>query len=363
MTDPAMRQTALYESHVALGARMVEFGGWLMPVQYDGIVREHERTRTAVSMFDTCHMGQVLVSGANATSALQRVLTADVDILAAGVCRYGFLLNERGGVVDDLITCRRESGEWLLVVNAGTRERDVAWLRAHLPADVTVKDLSPERGKIDVQGPDSMRVVSRVIGTALDGLRFFRLIDVTFRGKPLTVSRTGYTGERGYELYADTDTIRRLWNELLAAGVHPAGLGARDTLRLEAGLPLYGHELTEDISPLQANLGRFAAKEAEFIGRAALVRERRDGVARRLTGFRLADRQAARAGCRILSDGVDVGWVTSGSYAPTVGCAIGMAYVRTDVADSNRPWTMDIGRKRLAAEPATLPFYRSEALI
>jgi aminomethyltransferase len=354
----ALRQTPLHGRHERLGARMVEFAGWSMPVQYDGILAEHERTRTDASVFDTGHMGAFLVEGAGALDALSQILTADLRALPDQRCGYGFILNEQGGILDDLITYRFESGRWMLVVNAGTRERDGAWLSGHLPRGVRITDLSAGAGKLDVQGPRAQPAVEAVLAAAFGTLPRFGFCVAGAGRRAVTVSRTGYTGEDGYELYAAHDVIAELWDALIARGVRPAGLGARDTLRLECGLPLYGHELTEDLSPLEANLLRFACKEEDFIGRAALLDRRRRGPAYRLTGFKLAGRQSARHGDRVRSGEADVGWVTSGSFAPTLGVALGMAYVPPPLAGAGGRFRIDTGRRMLEAEGTPLPFYR-----
>jgi len=336
---------------------MVDFHGWYMPVQYDGIIAEHLRTRTDVSMFDTCHMGQVMVEGAGALDALSNVLTADLRSLADGRCRYGFMLNDAGGITDDLITYRIAADTWMLVVNSSTRPDDVAWLKAHLPSAVRVTDLSEARGKIDVQGPRAAIALGQALGMELGRLAYFGFAACVYDGEGGIVSRTGYTGEHGFEIYLPAEKIVRLWSALLVAGVKPAGLGARDTLRLEAGLPLMGNDLAADITPVEAGLERYAAKAEPFIGQVVVAAQRQHGPTRRLRGFRIDSRQSARTGNRVLADGAEAGRVTSGSFAPTLGCSIGLAYLNTGVDWKTVHPVVDTGRAQLPADIVPLPFY------
>jgi len=354
---PPLQYTPLFERHRALGARLIEFGGWMMPVQYEGIQAEHLATRTGVTVFDTCHMGRFRFEGAGSLESLSQLLSQDLRTLKDGRCRYGFLLNEDGGILDDTIIYRTDAKHWMLVVNAGTLAKDRAWIMARLAGAVAFEDASARLGKLDVQGPRSLAVVSAVLGRDLTALPYFRFVEFTRQGDPLTVSRTGYTGEKGVEIYAAADRIVALWDELLAAGVKPAGLGARDTLRLEAGLPLYGHELGEDITPVEAGMDRYASKRDAFVGREAVTRRLATGPAKRLCGFRTAGRQAARAGNRLLLHGQDAGLVTSGSFSPTLQCAIGFAYVATPHATTGTRVTIDTGRTALEAELVRMPLY------
>ncbi len=357
-------RTVLYANHVALGARMVPFAGWEMPVQYEGVIAEHQRTRQGVTIFDTCHMDAFRVRGAGALDFLSRMLTADLRTLADGRCRYGFMLRDDGGVIDDLIAYRMEAEHWMLVVNAGTAPGDFAWLRQHLEpgAAVTLEDLRERQGKLDVQGPESPGAVARLLGQDLGDMKRFAFRHVIYEGSELCVSRTGYTGENGFELYAPLELVPEIWERLLGLGVTPAGLGARDTLRLEAGLSLYGHELTLAVSPVEAGLLRYAAKHETFIGREALQRRAAEGPAHMLAPFAIAGRQTARNGNRVQdAAGADIGWVASGSFAPTLGHAIGFAYVRPKHAAAGSQWRIDIGRRLLEARVTSAPFYSRKA--
>ncbi len=353
----SIRQTPLFACHQALGARMVEFGGWMMPVQYEGIQSEHLNTRTAVTMFDTCHMGRFYFSGARALDALSGLVSQDLRGMRDGVCRYGFLLREDGGILDDVIAYRFDAQRWLLVVNAGTREKDRDWIVPRLGADVVFEDASERQGKLDIQGPRALELMSAVLNRDLTELGYFRFISLTRNGESIVVSRTGYTGEKGVEVYLGADRIAAFWAELLRVGVKPAGLGARDTLRLEAGLPLYGHELSEAVTPVEAGMERYASKAEDFIGRAAVTRRLAAGAARRLCGFRTGGRQAARAGNTLMADGRAAGIVTSGTYAPTLQCAIGFAYAAAPLATPGARVTIETGRAPLEAELVRMPLY------
>ena len=354
-------KTILYDRHAALGARLVEFGGWLMPVQYDGILAEHHRTRHAVSLFDTCHMGAFLIEGAGALDALSRILTQDLRTLQDGRLRYGFLLNEEAGVLDDLIAYRWAADRWMVVVNAGTQDGDYAWLAAHLPPSVKLTNLAGRQGKLDVQGPAAPAAVARVLGRDFAALPYFGCTACEAGGRRVLVSRSGYTGEVGFELYADPDAILWLWDALLANGVQPAGLGARDTLRLEAGLPLYGHELSTAVTPVEAGFMRYASKAEPFIGRAALQQRLVQGPRQRLAGLRLDGRQSPRHGNRVLQNGADAGWVTSGSFAPTLGWAVALAYLRTELAVPGARIDVNAERRTLGGMIVDVPFYRRPA--
>lgn len=359
MTDPG-KKTPLWDTHVRLGARMVPFGGWSMPLQYEGILAEHQRTRTDAAVFDTCHMGRFLVSGRNSLQALSVLLTTDLRRMKDGQCRYGFLLREDGGILDDTIAYRFNEERWMVVVNAGTQARDREWIAARLPAGIEFEDASVRMAKLDVQGPRSPEIVSRLIELDAAGLGYFRFTAFRYGGSEAVVSRTGYTGEKGVELYVSAGHVVELWSRLLAAGVKPAGLGARDTLRIEAGLPLYGHELSEDVTPVEAGMERYAAKPEDFVGKAAVTARLREGPASRLMGFRIEGRQSARAENPVLAGGAAAGQVTSGSFSPTLQCVIGFAYVRAGLAKPGTRVQVDTGRNRLEAELVAPPFYKAK---
>lgn len=353
-----IQKTPLYDIHLREGGRLVDFSGWYLPVQYDGILAEHHRTRQDVSMFDTCHMGRFWIAGPGAMEGIDRLLTTDIGSMKDGQCRYGFLLREDGGVLDDLITYRFSETRWMIVVNAGTLAKDRDWLRSRLPPGVMFEDASARMAKLDVQGPNAFAKVREALGVEVSTLGYFRFKTFDFGGEAI-VSRTGYTGEKGVELYVGADRIAEVWERFRKVGVKPAGLGSRDTLRLEAGLPLYGHELTEEVTPVEAAMDRYAAKPGSYVGCEAVRRRREQGPVRLLVGFRIEGRQAARAGQAVLASGRPAGVVTSGSFSPTLQCVIGFAYVDRVAAVSGGRLQVDTGRALLEAVVVKPPFYKS----
>ncbi len=355
-----MRQTPLHDAHVALGARMAPFGGWDMPIQYAGILAEHAHTRTAASIFDICHMGEFDLRGTSAEADLERLLTQRIATIAPGQCRYGYLLRDDGGVLDDLTCYRRGPDHFWLVVNAATCAQDAEWIRSHLSKDTSFTDLSPRIAKLDVQGPASRAEMEKALGTRLPDLGYFRFADVSLAGVPCTLSRTGYTGEWGYEVYLPWGEARRMWDLFLAhPNIRPAGLGARDTLRLEVGYPLYGHELSLDRTPVAASRGQFMDVGKEFIGRAAVARDLENGAPRYLVGLRLDSKRAARAHDRVLREGKAVGEITSGSVAPSLGVAVAMAYVDRGLDRPGERVEVEVHGRPLPATVVELPFYRN----
>lgn len=352
-------RTVLYDSHQALKARMVDFGGWDMPVQYDGVLAEHASVRTDAGMFDTSHMDAFWLEGPDSLDVLSRIVTQDLRSLAVGSCRYGFMLNEEGGVLDDLIVYRMGEEQWMPVVNAGTAPTDLAWvLQQCAGTRTTVQDLRGKQGKLDVQGPNARAIVTGLFGVALADLKRFHWVRARVGGAEWIVSRTGYTGEDGVEIYAPPVEIRAAWQALLNAGMKPCGLGARDTLRLEAGLPLYGHEFDTATSPAEAGFLRYCTKADAFIGKEALLRRAANPDAR-LVPFKLEGRQTARNGQTVRAEGGDeIGRVTSGSFCPTVGLAIGFAYVAPAYARPGTRWLVDNGRSLLPATVVELPFLK-----
>lgn len=361
------RKTPLYEAHTELGARMIDFGGWTMPVQYkDGILAEHAATRTAAGLFDTCHMGEFRLRAPDVRGAVNQLCTADVRKLASGRARYCFLTAEDGTVIDDAVVFLLAEDEALFCVNAGDIEGDFAHLQAHCPPGATLTDESDATGKIDVQGPRAWECVAFVTGFDFRSMPFFSFRSLTWQGVEILLSRSGYTGEPGVELFLAAEQAPALWLALRAAGeglgILPCGLGARDTLRLEAGLPLYGHELSRAVNPVQAGFDRFVnlTKPEEFPGKAALLSS---GKAERvLVGLRLEDRRIPRQGFPVLQGDTDVGVVTSGGPSPTLGGAVAMAYVSPTVAEVGTPLEVDIRGKRVSATVVALPFYATPLL-
>lgn len=351
-----MRKTPLYDEHLKLGARMVPFGGWDMPVQYAGILKEHAHTRTSVSVFDICHMGEFELCGPTAESDLENLLTQSVGSLAVGQCRYGFMLNETGGVIDDLTCYRLGEERFYLVVNAAIAEGDAAWIQSHLSGTTLFADVSDETAKLDVQGPQARLALEKVAGP-LPELKYFRIAEVELLGTRCLLSRTGYTGELGYEIYLPADEAVRFWNALLGhPDIEPGGLGARDTLRLEMGYSLYGHELSDEQSPVSTSGGLFIKKDRSFIGCEVVRSELTDGAARRLIALQLETKRAARAQDAVFCEGECVGQVSSGSVSPSLGVAIALAFVRGDVAEKTH-FELEVHGKKLPARHVTLPFY------
>ncbi|MDR1777264.1 MAG: glycine cleavage system aminomethyltransferase GcvT [Desulfovibrio sp.] len=345
--------TPLTAWHTAHGAKMAPFAGWLMPIQYEGIVVEHEQTRARAALFDICHMGEFRVEGPAADAALAHAVSHNLATLREGKCRYGFLLNPAGGVLDDCIVYRFGPDSFMIVVNAACAAGDFAILRERLPAAVALNDISDDTAKIDLQGPQSLSVLEQTTGQNFHDLPYFSFRETVYNGVPLLVSRTGYTGELGYELYLPAAKVLTLWENLLDdARVKPAGLGARDTLRLEAGLPLYGHELDGEHSPAEAGFAALLSSEADYVGKKGAM-----NIRERLIALRLEGRRAARNGDVVaLSGGVDVGRVTSGSFAPSLGCAIALAYVEAAAAEEQN-FLIKAARNELKAERVSLPFH------
>ena len=359
------RQTPLFQYHLALGARMMEFGGWSMPLQYSGIVEEHQATRDAATVFDTCHMGEVNVEGPQALEFLERTTIRRLADLSVHRIRLTVITNEQGGVIDDLTIYRFGEDRFRLVINASTRERVVNWFLGVKEREgfsgVSVTDRTDETGKIDLQGPRSGEILRSIAGADPGGLRYYNFQERDIEGIPVVLSRSGYTGEDGYEIYMPWEKTPFFWELLLERGkdlgIRPAGLGARDTLRLEAGMMLHGHELGEEVTPLEVVYGKFVELDREFIGAGPLRAEMRDGSRRTLVGFEMAGRGIPRQGHRVLSGGRQVGTVTSGTFGITVKKAIGMAFVRPEHSQTGEALDIEIREKPVPARVVDLPFY------
>ncbi|MCS6803288.1 MAG: glycine cleavage system aminomethyltransferase GcvT [Chloroflexota bacterium] len=354
-------RTALFSCHQAAGARFIEFAGWEMPVHYTSIVAEHRAVRARAGMFDTSHMGQIEVRGNDAGPWLDWLLPNDIVGLGIGRARYSLLLAEDGGTIDDLMVYRLAEEEYLLVVNAAGRACDLEWLEEHRRGEVTITPRYADRAMIALQGPDAVTIAAGLADTSLPDLPRFGISTARIAGRPALAARTGYTGEDGLELFLANEDAPAVWEALLAAGVPPCGLGARDTLRLEAGLPLYGHELDRTTTPYEAGLGwTVNLAKPSFLGKAALLAIKAAGPRRSLIGFRVEDRGIARHGHPVVIAGQPVGVVTSGSYAPTIDAAIGMAYVPPPNAVLGAPLTILVRDKALAARIVPRPFYRRD---
>jgi aminomethyltransferase len=359
-------RTPLYERHRALGARLVEFSGWEMPVQYSGILEEHRTVRERAGLFDVCHMGEFRVEGEGALDFLQRLVPNNVARLADNQALYTQILRPDGGTLDDLIIYRRAEGRYMVVVNAGTMEKDWAWFSEHAAGHdhLTLTNISAETGLIALQGPRAQAILQPLTKTPLADIAYYHCQPGEVAGIACLISRTGYTGEDGFELYASAEQIGALWDTLLDAGAPerllPAGLGARDTLRLEAGYCLYGHELTETITPLEAGLGWTIKldKGVDFIGRDALLAEKAQGLRRKLVGIELTERGVPRASYPIMQSGETVGELTSGVLAPTLGKPIGMGYISGGETAPGSSVAIAIRGKPIPAVVTPLPFYK-----
>lgn len=356
---PDLRRTPLYEEHKNLGARLVDFAGWEMPVQYAGIKAEHEAVRTRAGIFDVSHMGEVIFRGPDAEAAVQWLVTRDVSRLAESQAGYAAVCYEDGGTVDDVLVYRRPD-DFLVVVNASNREKDVAYFREHTAEfDVEVADESDDWALLALQGPEAVGLLQDFTKTDLAPIKYYRFVEGEVDGAPAILSRTGYTGEDGFELYLRPDDAPRIWRVLIEGGAAPVGLGARDTLRLEAGMCLYGNELDAETTPLEAGIS-FAvhlSKEPEFIGQGALLREDVEGLRKKLVGFEMEGRGIARHGHTVTDGAEIVGEVTSGTQSPTLGRAIGLALVEPEVEDR---FMVLIRDNPVPARIVPLPFYKRE---
>jgi aminomethyltransferase len=357
-----LRETPLHARHVSLGARMVPFGGWSMPVQYRGVTEEHLAVRHAAGVFDVSHMGRFALTGASAHDDLARLLSNDLDALAPGLAQYTLLTNETGGIVDDLIVYRRPDG-YLLVVNAANRAADLAHLHDGISPTSELADQSDETAMLALQGPTSLALLAGLSDGpfAATTAPAFSFGEARVAGVECTVARTGYTGEDGVELIASAGEVVALWDALVAAGAVPCGLGARDTLRLEVCYPLHGNDIGPDTNAIEAGLGWVCALAGDFTGADVLRETKAAGPARRLVAFRMLERAIPRAGYAIVdAGGAPIGEVTSGTMSPSLGEGIGMGYVSTPHAAPGTAIVIDVRGRRHAAEVAHKPLYRKE---
>lgn len=359
-----VKRTPLYEIHTALGGKIIDFGGWALPVQYSGIIKEHNGVRTRAGLFDVSHMGEILVTGDGAGEYIQRMVTNDISNMTAGRVIYSPMCYENGGTADDLLIYKLGEERYLLVINASNTETDFKWLKDNCRSDIlSIEDVSEDYGLLAIQGPLSQDILQRLTAQPLGDIRFFRFMqDIEIGGVKALVSRTGYSGEDGFEIYVPSHEAAGLWDKVLDAGSRegliPAGLGARDTLRLEAALPLYGHELTSEITPIEAGLTRFVKlKKGNFMGRDALVEQAEDGPKRRLVGFEMIDRGIPRTGYRVEADGRDIGFVTSGGMSPTLKKSLGLALIDTDYSGLGNEITVEMRGRAQRAKVVDTPFY------
>ncbi len=358
-----LRETPLIGRHKELGALIAPFGGWNMPIQYEGIIAEHRWCREKAALFDICHMGEFLYKGDIIEGGLENVFSFSVASIPVGRSRYGFLLNEQGGILDDLIVFRLAEDEAMIVVNAATAENDFKVIFSRLKAGALLTDISSATGKLDLQGPIARNILLDLFGQEIEAIPYFRFITMEILGVEAIVSRTGYTGELGYEIFLPSDKVVELWDKMLSdSRVKPSGLGARDLLRLEVGYSLYGNDLDETITPLEAGLDGFVKFDTEFVGKDALIRQRDSGLQRVKAAFRVGSRRSPRHFYEIWSGDARVGTVTSGAFSPMLGCGIGIGLVEPQAAALGGELTIRHENVTMPATVCELPFYAGGSL-
>ena len=357
-----MKRTPLYQVHKSLNAKFTEFGGWEMPLQYSSIVKEHLAVRTAVGLFDLSHMGEFKIHGHGANELVQKLSTNDVGRLTDGRVLYTLFCNETGGIVDDLVIYRYADNHYMLVVNAANIEKDLAWVETHNETGAEVENISDDTALIALQGPKAIDILNPFVPEQdISEISFFRFVLGEVAGIPTVISRTGYTGEIGFELYVDTDDAEKLWNALYPAVMEaegqPVGLGARDTLRLEAGLRLYGVDMNDDTNPFEVGLSKFVrSKNRQFIGKKALLAAKKKGIAKQMIGFQMLDRAVARCGYAVYQNGNLIGEVTSGAPSPSLKCNIGFASVSQN---TGKTIEIEIRTKLHPAKIVKVPFVKN----
>ena len=363
MAAASLRATPLNSVHRALGAKLVDFGGWEMPVQYSGIVEEHQAVRTGVGLFDVSHMGEIEIRGSEAQTLADFVTTNHVAKLQIGQAQYAGLLYSHGGFADDILIHKLASDHYFLCVNATNQQKDFEHIRALNRFDARVDLTSEHYAQLAIQGPQARATLQKLTPVELSRIRYYRFIDGTVDGCPARIAHTGYTGEDGYEIYVAPEVAERIWNRVLDAGeefsIKPCGLGARNTLRLEARMALYGHEIDASISPWEAGLDWIVKLDkGDFAGREALVEQKQKGVRRQLVGFEMRGRGIARDGYEVWLDGAPAGWVTSGSPSPTLNKSIGLCYLPAGAAGIGRTIQILVRSQLVDAVTVETPFYR-----
>lgn len=361
-----MQKTPLYDRHVQLGAKLIDFGGWAMPVQYTNVIAEHRTTREAAGLFDICHMGEIDVKGPGAFALLQCVMSRNLEGQEIGQMKLSILPNRRGGIIDDLTIYKFSEDYYRLVTNAATKDKDLNWIRKIKDEkgfrNVELIDITEDTGKLDLQGPLSEQILQRIMKDSLTPLRYYCSMETKVLDAPAIVSRSGYTGEDGFEIYVSADKVGEVWDALLEAGrpagIKPIGLGARDTLRLESGMMLYGNEMCETVSPFEVVYGWVTNLEKDFIGCDALMHQKREGVKKKLVGFEVEDRGIARHGYKVFKEGREIGEVTSGTFAPTLQKAIGLAFVPVECREPGTSIDIQIRDNFAKAQVVLLPFYK-----
>lgn len=365
-----MKKTPLYEKHVALNAKIIDFGGWAMPVQYTNVIDEHKTTRSAATLFDICHMGEIEVKGPQALDLLQFALTRNLQMHETGQVKLSALLNAEGGIIDDLTVYKLAQDSYMLVTNATTCERDWQWindLRDRKRFDCHLENITERTGKLDLQGPVAQKILGAFIHYDLNLLKYYHFVELKVLGQPVIVSRSGYTGEDGFEIYAPAVIIGDLWEKIMDAGrnlgMKPAGLGARDTLRLEAGMMLNGQDITEDVSPLEVPYGWLVDLGKEFAGADALRNLKEKGIRKKLIGLEMTGRGIARHGYKVFCRDKEIGLVTSGTFAPTLNKAIGLAFIDVEYSAPDTEISIAIRDSLSPAKVVRIPFYKREKKI
>ncbi|WP_332647009.1 glycine cleavage system aminomethyltransferase GcvT [Lysinibacillus sp. 54212] len=358
-----LKRTPLFDEYAKYGGKTIDFGGWELPVQFSSIKDEHDAVRNRAGLFDVSHMGEIFVEGPNALNYLQKLLSNDISKIAIGGAQYSAMCYENGGVVDDLLTYRLDDNRYLLCVNAANIEKDYDWMLAKAEGDVTITNKSDEYAQIALQGPLSEEVLQTLTDTDLQTIKYFKFQEnVTVAGHSVLVSRSGYTGEDGFEIYGTPAAITDLWNKILEAGkdkgVVPAGLGARDTLRFEVCLPLYGQELSKDISPLEAGIGFAVKLNTDFIGRDALAQQKENGLTRKIAGIEMSGKGIPRHGYKVFKNGEEIGEVTTGTQSPMTKRNIGLALIDAKFAELGNEVEIEIRNKRIPAVIVETPFYK-----
>lgn len=365
--ETALKQTPLFEVYKKYGAKVINFGGWALPVQFTSILEEHEAVRTEAGLFDVSHMGEVLVEGKDAESYINYLVTNDVTKLSINQAQYTAMCYPDGGTVDDLLVYKLGNEKYLLVINAANIEKDYEWMKQHVKGEMALQNISEDIAQLAIQGPKAESILQKLTKIDLSEIGSFKFAQhVNISGiTDVLVSRTGYTGENGYELYLSADKAVVLWEKILEAGatsgLKPCGLGARDTLRLEARLALYGQELSKDISPLEAGIGFVVKtnKEGDFIGKSALTEQKEDGLKRKIVGIEVTGRGIPRHGYKVISkDGEEIGTVTSGTQSPSLKKSLGLALVSADQAEVGTPIKVEIRNKQIEAVIVNVPFYK-----
>lgn len=358
----SLRRTPLFEAHQRLGGKLVDFAGWELPVQFSGILEEHRAVRTGAGLFDVSHMGEIVFEGAGALQACNELISNDLSRISDGQALYAAILNQDGGIVDDVICYRFSSERILVCANGANVEKDLEWLQRHARPAARIRDESPEWAQLALQGPKAQELLGKLTSTDLSMIGFFRFAEIEVHSRPALVARTGYTGEDGFEIFCRPDEAIPLWDALLEQGATPCGLGARDSLRLEAGLCLYGNELSDERTPFEAGLGWIVKMDKhDFVGKAALEKQKAAGVQQKLVGFTLEERGIPRSGYPILSDGKQVGVVTSGTQSPTLQKPIGLGYVPVGLATVGTTFQVEIRNKPVLARVIETPFYKRSA--